>query len=186
MGGAAAGDLGCDAAAPQQSAVFVVVVAAVGVHDRRALAGSAAPPTDGWDRLQQRDELRDVVAVAAGQRDRQRDAAAIDDQVVLGTWAGTVDQGRPDRLPPLSARTCEEATTAPSTSSTPPARSSASSTMCSRGHTPASVHSRSRRQQVTPEQPIISAGTSRHVTPVRSTYTIPASAVRSSMRRRPG
>jgi hypothetical protein len=33
--------------------------------------------------VEQRDQLGDVVAVAAGQGDRQGDAAGIDDQVVL-------------------------------------------------------------------------------------------------------
>jgi hypothetical protein len=33
--------------------------------------------------VQQRDELGDVVAVAAGQRDRQRDAGRVDQQMVL-------------------------------------------------------------------------------------------------------
>lgn len=46
--------------------------------------------------------------------------------------------------------------------------------------------SRSRRQQVIPEQPIRSGGTSAQNTPLRTTYTISASAVRSSTGLRPG
>lgn len=65
-------------------------------------------------------------------------------------------------------------------------RSSTSRASCRRGHTPASVQSRSRRQQVTPEQPIRSAGTSAQDTPLRRAYTIPASAVRSSTGLPPG
>jgi len=42
----------------------------------------------------------DVVAVAAGQRDRQRDAAGIDQEMVLGACAGTVDRGRPGQESP--------------------------------------------------------------------------------------
>jgi hypothetical protein len=33
--------------------------------------------------IEERKELRDVVAVAAGQRERERDPAAVDQQVVL-------------------------------------------------------------------------------------------------------
>jgi hypothetical protein len=46
--------------------------------------------------------------------------------------------------------------------------------------------SRNRRQQVTPEQSITSAGSSFQVIPVLSTNTIPASAVRSLTGWRPG
>ncbi len=41
-------------------------------------------------------------------------------------------------------------------------------------------------QAVTPEQPTVSAGTSRQATPVRRTYMIPARAARSGTRSRPG
>ncbi len=89
-------------------------------------------------------------------------------------------------LAPLRARTCDPSTEQSSRSSRLARRSSASRAACSRGQTPASVQSRSRRQAVTPEQPTVSAGTSRQATPVRSTNRTPASAVRSGTRSRPG
>ncbi len=107
MCGAAAGDDGLDAARPQQAPVFVVVIATVGENE----IGLSARPADlAGDRarvkvVEQRDELGDVVAVAAGQRDRQRDAACVDEQVVLGARAGTIDRGRPRQEPPKRART---------------------------------------------------------------------------------
>lgn len=82
---AATGDGGFDAARPQQPAVLVVVIAAVGKHH----VGLATRTTDlagdwpGVQRVEQRQQLRDIVAVAAGQRDRQRDAAGVDEQVML-------------------------------------------------------------------------------------------------------
>ncbi|MDQ1013308.1 hypothetical protein QFZ82_007793 [Streptomyces sp. V4I23] len=86
----------------------------------------------------------------------------------------------------LRARTCDPSTEQSSRSSRPARGSSVSRAACRRGHTPASVQSRSRRQAVTPEQPTVSAGTSRHATPVRSTYITPASGTRSGTRSRPG
>ena len=42
VGGAAAGDLGCDASSPEEAAVFVVVVAAVGEQPSGSVAWPAA------------------------------------------------------------------------------------------------------------------------------------------------
>ena len=75
VGHAAAGDARGDAAGAQLAAVLVVVVAAVGVDLARAAAGSSASTANRWHRVDQRQELGDVVAVAAGQGDGQRDAA---------------------------------------------------------------------------------------------------------------
>jgi hypothetical protein len=65
--------------------VFVVVVAAIGEKQVGLLARPSALASDrpGVEIVQQRQELGDVVAVAAGQRDGQRDARGIDEQVVL-------------------------------------------------------------------------------------------------------
>jgi len=54
--------------------------------------------------LEQRNQLRDVVAVAAGERDDERDARGVDEQVVLGTGAATIDRGGPGQEPPKRAR----------------------------------------------------------------------------------
>ena len=85
VGGAAAGDDRSDPARPEQPAVLVVVIAAVSEHDIGLLP---RPPwfASDWpsvQEVQQREELGDVVAVAAGQRDSERNAGAIDQQVVL-------------------------------------------------------------------------------------------------------
>src|SRR5438270_1449166 len=182
---ATAGDARGDLQATDRVAVFLVVIAAVGVEITRASARLPALAADLRDRLDQRQQLGDVVPVAAGEQHRQRDAVRVGDQVVLRTRPSPID-GRGARLgPPFSALTWDASTTATSSSSTPCRRNSSSSTRCSSGHTPASVQSRSRRQQVTPEQPATSRGTSRQVTPVLSTYTIPANAPRSSNGSRP-
>jgi hypothetical protein len=153
VGHAPAGDARSDSAGAELAAVDVVVVAAVSEQLPRSPTGAAAPAPDGRHGLDQRDELGDVVAVAAGEGDREWDPAGVADQMVLGAGAAAVDRGRPDVGPPLSARTGDPSTAQRSRSSFPAARSSASSTSCTAGQTPASVQFRSRRQQVTPEQP---------------------------------
>jgi hypothetical protein len=158
VGDAAAGDPWGDPAGAQLAAVDVVVVAAVGEQLARSAAGSAAAAADRRDGVEQRQELGDVVAVAAGEGDRERDAAGVADQVVLGAGTSAVDRGRADVVPPLRARTCEPSTAQQSRSSASRARSCASSCSCRAGQTPASVQSRSRRQQVTPEQPTTDVG----------------------------
>ncbi len=85
MFGLAAGDAVTDPARPEQAAVLVVVIAAVGQDD----IGFLARPSDlagdrgGVQQVQQRQKLGDVVAVAAGQRDGQRNPAGVDEQMVF-------------------------------------------------------------------------------------------------------
>jgi hypothetical protein len=169
VGDAASGDQRFDAALPQQAAVLVEVVAPVGVQASGLAAWTSPPAPDRRDGVKQRQELGDVRAVAAGERDGERGSVAVDDQVVLGSWTGAVDWRGADVVPPLRARMCEPSTAQSSRSRRSARRSSVSRAACRRGQTPASVQSRSRRQAVTPEQPTVSAGTSRHATPVRST-----------------
>src|SRR4051812_16622116 len=89
--GAAAGDPRFHASAPQLPTVLVVVVAAIGDHAVRSLARPATFARDGADPVDEGEQLRDVVAMSTGQRCAQRDAVTVDDQVVLGTGAGTID-----------------------------------------------------------------------------------------------
>jgi hypothetical protein len=99
-----------------------VVVTAVGVDRIRALAGPAAAPSDRRDGLDQGHELGDVVALAAGQRHRQRDPVRLGDHVVLrarrarSTGLGPV-LGRP------SAPAHGSCQSPPATSPAPPRRS---------------------------------------------------------------
>ena len=82
---AAAGDPVGDAAGPQDAPVLVVVIAPVGHDEVRLSARPADPPGDrtGAKVIQERHQLGDIVAVAAGQADGQRDPRGIDQQVVL-------------------------------------------------------------------------------------------------------
>jgi hypothetical protein len=83
--GAATGDHGCDAERSEQTSVLVVVIATVGEQPVGLLAWPSGlagdrPAVEVFD---QRDQLGDVVAIPTGETDRQRDAAGVDEQMVL-------------------------------------------------------------------------------------------------------
>jgi hypothetical protein len=73
----AARDHGLDAALPDKAAVLVVVVAAVGDQRPRSASWPPDAAADGRHPVEQLEQLRDIVAVAAGQRPGERDAAAV-------------------------------------------------------------------------------------------------------------
>ncbi len=92
--GPAAGDLGCDAAAAELTAVFVVVVTTVSAHP----VGPPARPADfaaHWrDTVDERDQLGDVVAVAASDRPGKRDPRRVYEKMMLGTRSGSINRAR--------------------------------------------------------------------------------------------
>lgn len=70
--------------------VDLVVIAAVGIQVLGATQRLAALAADRRDGLDQRDQLGDVVAVAAGGGRGERDAVRLDDQVVLAAGLAPV------------------------------------------------------------------------------------------------
>lgn len=97
------------------------------------------------------------MSVSTSERDSERCAVAVDDQMVFGAGTGTVDGRRADVIPPFRARTCDPSTAQSSRPRRSARRSSVSRAACRRDQTPASVQSLSRRQAVAPEQPTVSA-----------------------------
>ena len=94
--------IGLIAALPDEAAVLVVVVAAVGdqrLSGRRR--GPADAAADGRHPVEQREQLGDVVAVAAGERPGQRHAAAVYEQVLLAAATASVDGARTGLASPL-------------------------------------------------------------------------------------
>jgi hypothetical protein len=61
-----------DPAPPQLASVLVVVVAAVGDEPVRTFSGPTALAAHRADAVDQREQLGDVVAVATGERGRER------------------------------------------------------------------------------------------------------------------
>ena len=88
----AASDHGLDAALPDQATVLVVVVAAIGDQRPRPTSRPADPTADRRHPVEQLEQLRDVVAVAAGERPGERDATAVYEQVVLAAGPAAIDR----------------------------------------------------------------------------------------------
>jgi len=150
----AAGEYRDGVAGAHRAPVLVVVVSAVGVQP----ADPPLRPAASWwvgfdlpDLVQQGQELGAVVAVAASQRHRQRDAGGVDEDVVFAAGATAVYWAGAGVNPPLSARMCEPSTEARDQSMALSPCSSESSSRCNWSHTPASVQSRNRRQHVMPD-----------------------------------
>lgn len=182
---AASCDNRLDPTFPQQAAVLVEVVAAVGEQLPRPVTRSTSASPDVRYRIEQGQQLGDIVPVAAGEPDSHRGAVGISDHVVLRARPGTVDRARAGFGPPRRACRCEPSITARDQSSFPAWCSSVSNTWWSRSHTPASFQSRSRRQHVIPEPNPSSCGSHSHWIPVCNTNRIPCRHRRSSNGRRP-
>jgi hypothetical protein len=103
--GLAPGDLRPDPALAECAAVGGIVVGAIGSHP----LGAAPRPADtaAHDRhaFEQRDQLRDVVAVAARDRPGERDPRRVDQEVVLGAGSGSINRARARRGAPFFACT---------------------------------------------------------------------------------
>lgn len=106
----------------------------------------AAFAADRRDGLDQRDQLGDVVAVAAGGDCSEQDAVRLDHQVVLAAGLAPFHRGRTGGQPAFSARMWLESTAAREKSSRSAARSSDSGSCAARPRprsSPAAAASRS-------------------------------------------
>lgn len=183
---AALGEHRLDAAFAQFLPMPLGIVASIGIDGFRFLQRASAHSSDRRNGIDQRQQLRDVIAVCAGQDRRDRDAIGVRGDVVLGTWSRAIGGVPACFSPAPTARMDDESTTTREKSIRSAARNLASSSSCNFSQTPASCQSRKRLQQVTPEPQPISAGRSRQRMPVLSTKTMPVSAARSDTGLRPG
>ena len=186
MLGAAASDHRRDPAGANEPAVLVVVVATVTDY---LVGAPSRPPDKTADRghaVEQRDQLRDVVAVAARECEGERDPGRIDEEMVLRSGSAPVNRARARFGAPFSACTWLPSTIARDHSICPAARNRVNSSACRLSHTPARCHSSSLRQQVYPDPYPSSCGRCIHGIPVCNTNKMPDSASRSGSRLRPG
>jgi len=184
--GLATCDYGGDAPLTDEPAVRVVVVATIGDDLLGASPWSADGAAHGRHLVDERDQLRDVVTVAAGDRVRERDPRGVNQEVVLRSGSASVHRARARFGAPFFAWIWLPSTTARDHSISPACCSRASSSSCSLSHTPAACHSSSRRRHVAPDPNPSSKGRCRHAIPVYSTNKIPCSVSRSPSRLRPG
>ena len=91
---AAAGDLGFDPAAAELAAVFVVVVAAVSAQPLGPPARPADLPAYRRHTVDERDQLGDVMAVAARERPGKRDPRRVYEKVMLRAASGSINRAR--------------------------------------------------------------------------------------------
>jgi len=152
--------------------------------------GSPAGPShfarDRRDRIDQRQQLRDVVAIGSGDLHGQGNALRIGDQMVLGARFASIRRIRAGLRPPKMARIESESTNAREKSIWSAPRSSLSKTRWTWLQTPASCQSRRRRQQVMPLPQLISWGRYSHGMPVLRTNKMPVSTARLGKGFRPG
>jgi len=149
--GAASGNDRSDAAFAKSAAMRVGIVATVGVEDLGLAKRSATSAANWRDSVDQRQQLRDIVAVRTGQDHANRNAVRVYEDVVFGPWSCAIGGVWPSFWPAPTARTDDESTAAYEKSSWPDSRSLSSSSPCSLSHTPACCQSCNRRQQVAPE-----------------------------------
>jgi hypothetical protein len=145
-------DPGRDSTLAQRPPTARVVVALVAMELGGPLAGPTGPSAwalDRRDRVHQLLQQHGVVGVGRRQPDRQRDATAVHQQVVLGPGLAAVCRVRAGQLAPRLARTLSESRQARDQSSWPSRPSWSSSAWWSCCQPPARCQSRSRRQQVT-------------------------------------
>jgi hypothetical protein len=88
----AASDDRLDPALPDEPAILVVVVAAVGEQRLRSTARAAATTAHRRDAIEQLEQLCDVVSVGCGERPGQRQASAVYEEVVLAAAPAAIDR----------------------------------------------------------------------------------------------
>jgi hypothetical protein len=103
--GLATRDLRSDAAPAELVPVLVVVVAAVGGDAVGTTPRPAHLAAHRRHALDQRDQLGDVVAVAARNRPGEREPGRVDQEVVLGAVSGSINRARARRGAPFFACT---------------------------------------------------------------------------------
>src|SRR5487761_2631379 len=176
--GSASRNLRLDAWRLESRSMRVRIVAAISLDEVRFALRTPRLARDRGNRLDQRQQLGDIVAVGLGQNDRERNAFRVGEDVVLGAGTTAIGWVRSRFFPAPTARIEELSATAREKSIRSAPRSFDSSTWCNRSQTLARCHASSRRQQVLPEPQPISLGSICQGIPERSTNTIPVSAAR--------
>ena len=131
-------------------------------------------------------KLRHIVAVSTGDNSGKRDPVGIGNYVMFTAVFASIGGVWARFLPPKTARTDAESTTAREKSILPAFRSLLSKIRCILSQTPTFCQSRSLRQHVIPLPQPISLGRYSQPIPVLSTNKIPIKTTRSGIGFRPG
>lgn len=90
---------------PELPAVLVVVVTAIGDQPLRPLPRPSDASAHAGDRVDERQQLGDIVAVRRGRRPGERQPTAVGQDVVLDAFATAVDRARAEPGAPFFACT---------------------------------------------------------------------------------
>lgn len=185
MAGAAFSDLRTNVTLPQDATVAFAVITAIRLDMPGAFQRTTTPASNRRHAVEQGQQLRRIVAVGAGQDDIERDAVAIDEEVVLAARLAPISRIGASFFPPCTARTDEESAITREKSRRSALRNLAKRMRCSLSQTPACCQSRARRQQLMPEPHPISLGSISQGRPDCRMNRMPVKTRRSSRRFRP-
>ena len=112
MLGRSIGQQRSDAAQPQLLSMRLRPIGSISLHQIGTM-----PRASGWafhrhNRIHQRQQLRHIMRVGAGERHGQGNATGIRDDVMLRPFSGAIGRIRTRFFAPKTARTLEESTTA--------------------------------------------------------------------------
>lgn len=181
----AAGQHGRDAAQPQCGAMPLRVVSAVALHPARAPTRRSGAAPDRRHRIDQVQELANIVAISGRQPRDERNPVRVGKNVMFRPGLAAIGRVRSSFFPPRNARSDALSTIARARSSSPRRRNSASKTVWSRFQTPARCQRTSRRQHVEPDPQPISSGSMFQGRPLLRTNRMPVNTARSGIGLRP-
>src|SRR5215216_3858148 len=170
-----------DGTLPEGFLALFVVVSFVSVKFLGPLSRSATGSLDGLYAVDQLFENHRVVDVCRAELHTERDASSVRNKVALRARFSFIRRIRSGFWAPLLAGMEAESKQARSHSIWSASPRRFKSTRCRRSQSPASCHSRNRRQHVTPEPQPISWGNISQGMPLFSTKMMPVRAARSSM-----
>ncbi len=186
IGGSTFGQQGFDLQKSQCNPVWLRIIATIALNNIRTLTGSTTPASYRWNCFNQWKKLRHVVAISTGDNGSKRYPVGVGNYMMLAAVFASISGVWASFLPPKTARTDAESTTAREKSILSAFRSLLSKMRCILSQIPASCQSCSLRQHVMPEPQPISLGKCSQPIPVLSTNRIPVKVARSGIDFRPG
>lgn len=162
----------------QSVAMRLRIVSPVAIKRIKAIARTALPACDSWNRIDHRQQLRNIMAIRTGQLDDNGQALGVGEDMMLRPQFPSIRWIRARFRPPKTARTEAESTTAREKSILSACRSLLSSTWWILSQIPCFFQRSRRRQHVIPLPHPISFGRYSQGIPVRNTKRIPVNAFR--------
>jgi hypothetical protein len=160
-------------------------VSRVSLEARRFAAGASAATGYGWNFIEHRQGPVPIRLIGRPRLDHQRNSSRVGNHMPLTAFFGAIGGIGSGVAPPKTARTEALSMTARESRIEPRLPKRRNSRRCNAGHTPAWVHSCSRRQQVTPLPQPISWGSMFQGSPLLRMNRIPVKQARFDTGGRP-